>query len=1034
MKKTPLALLGAWLAPLLGIASDGNAAETSADRGWVEGRVFNVVNGDYLNNARVTIEGSELEVRTNSFGEYRLDALPPGLVTVRVLVSGYAAKSATAVVTPGAPATLNFGLNLEQQSRVGPDGTVVLDSFVVAAQREMSGSAVAINERRAADNLRNVVAADEFGDTTEGNVGEFVKFLPAVAIDYTSAEPRFISVRGLPSFGTAVMIDGNRMASAAASFSRAAELDQVSLNNMSRIEVAKSPLPDTPADTIGGSVNMVLKSAFERAKPLFNYRVNLNGNFNDKQGLNFLSLQGTPGPAYDRTVKVKPGLDFNYIKPVSKNFGYTLSVMTSNQFTPESYSTSSWKPVSTTSSLTPPDKPFLSTFRTRDGPKEIYRWSLGASFDWRLGARDVLSLAGQWNSFDTTVVNYELGFDANGTRTALPAVFGPTVMESASGAGTASHSIAYQHKTGSGYNLRFTHRHTGRTWNFESGGAYSKSISEFTGLEDGAVRALTTRLNNVTLRYDDIHDSLPGAISTRTTTNAPVDYRLLANHTFISVTTAPSLQDSLTTSLFTNATRQFGGSLPLRVKAGLDARREDRDFRNPTDTWNFVGPDRVANTADDRMGLYDLLFTDYVAVPQPFGFGPVERPSNRKAYDLLRAHPEYFSLNEATSISSAATQSRKLTETVASAFLRADLALWRNRLKLAGGVRYEETFDEGRGLLNDLSATYQKDANGRIIRDAAGRPVRVTTDTVALARLQFQDRGAYAKRHYGEFYPSLNASLRIAEQLLLRASYARTITRPQLTNIVPSTTATDPTATTGTPTITVSNTALKPWSSHSYDLALEYYFEQPGLVSVGVFQKDIRNFFGSVRIPATPQLLAEYGFDESYAGYDIVTRDNIGDARVSGVEFEYRQTLTFLPAWARGVSVFANGTALHLTGESTADFSGFIRKTTNWGVSLSRPRYTIKANWNLRGRQRLAAVTGVNVPEGSFQYRSPRLTLDLNAEWRASRYVTVFANLRNVTNVEWRDEIYGPTTPAYARHTTSVQYGAQGIFGLKGSF
>jgi len=311
--------------------------------------------------------------------------------------------------------------------------------------------------------------------------------------------------------------------------------------------------------------------------------------------------------------------------------------------------------------------------------------------------------------------------------------------------------------------------------------------------------------------------------------------------------------------------------------------------------------------------------------------------------------------------------------------------------------------------------------------------VKVPGDAVALARMQYRDRGAHAKRHYGDFYPSLNASFQISEKLLLRTSYAETITRPQISNIVPSVTATDPTAT-GTPTITVSSTALMPWSSRSYDVALEYYFDKPGIVSLGVFRKDIRDFFGSVRLEATPELLAEYGFDRSYLNYDIVTLQNIGSVRVSGVEFEYRQPLTFLPEWARGVSIFANGTSLHLEGASIANFSGFIRKTTNWGVSLSRPRYTVKLNWNQRGRQRGAPVTGVNILPGTFAYVNPRLYLDGSLEWRATRRVAVFANVRNITGVYFQSEIYGPATPSYARKTAYDQYGAQGIFGIKGSF
>lgn len=1032
-RRNPFAVVGTWLALGLGVGGGTHAAETSAVTGVIEGRVYNVDSGDYLNNARVTLPGSDAETRTNSFGEFRFSQVPVGPVVVRAVVSGFAPRSMTATVTAGTSVALNVGLSLDR-NKVATDGeAVVLDSFVVAAQREMSGSAVAINERRAAANLKNVVAADEFGDSTEGNVGEFVKFLPGVSIDYTGADARFISVRGLPNFGTAVMIDGNRMASAAAGFSRGTEFDQVSLNNMARIEVAKSPLPDTPADTIGGSVNMVLKSAFENARPVFNYRANLNANFSDAAGMNYVSLKKTPGPGREATIKVKPGFDFTYINPVSKTFGYTLSAMTSNQFTPESFSASQWRPTSATSTLTTPDKPFLGNYTVRDAPKDFYRWSVGTTFDWRLGARDVISIAGQWNNFDTTVVNGDLLFDPTGSRNAAPTAFGPTSLESAAGAARVSQTITYQHKIGTGYNLRLTHRHRGAVWNAESGAAYSRSASTFRGTDDGVLRAITARLPLLTLNYDGIVNSMPERISTRTAANVPIDYHQFANYTLESATTSPSKQLSATSSAYANASRSFGGPVAFRLKSGVDVRREDRDFRNPTDTWTFVGPDHVAATADDRIGLYDLVLTDYASVKMPYGLGRVEKPSAEKTYNLLVAHPDYFQKNEVSSLSSAATQSRKLTETVAAAFVRGDLGLFQNRLKFAGGVRFEETMDEGYGLLNDLGATYQRNASGQIVRDAAGRPVKIVGDAVTLARLQYKDRGAHASRNYGDFFPSLNAIYQIAEKLLLRSSYARTITRPQLPNIVPSSTATDPAAT-GIPTITVSNTALKPWSANSYDVALEYYFDQPGIISFGVFRKDIRDFFGSVREPATPELLAEYGFDQSYMNYDIVTLDNVGSARISGMEVEYRQALTMLPSWARGLSVFANGTALHLEGASTADFSGFIRRTCNWGVSLSRPRYTLKLNWNYRGRQRLGSITGVNVPAGSYQFKNPRLSLDVSAEVRVTKHIAVFANLRNLTDAPWVTEVYGPSTPAYARGTGWDLFGAQGIFGVKGSF
>lgn len=1032
MKPNPaLVALAAWLALAL---VPLRAAAGSPSTGVIAGRVSSAASGEYLNNARVTVDNRDLEERTNNFGEFRFDAVPAGSVVVRVLVSGFAAQSATVTVTPGTPATQNFALRLERTGAARAMDAVVLDSFVVAAQREMSGSAIAINERRAAANLKSVVAADEFGDSTEGNVAEFVKFLPGVAVDYNAADPRFISVRGLPSFGTAVLIDGSRLSNAGDGFSRATEFTQVSLNNMSRVEIAKSPLPDTPADTIGGSVNMVLKSAFERSSPQFNYRMHLNANFSDAQGENFVRLSRTAlSPGRVRTLR--PGFDFSYIKPVSKNFGFTLTALHSSQFSPAALGDSTWRPTTAGSALATVNNPFLSNFNVLIRPKELVRWSLGATLDWRLGANDVLSARVQWNSFSTRVHYGDTQFDINGTTSAPPRTLTPTTVESVPGGGRVTQSVTVYHGSGLSNNLGLTHRHSGPVWTLASGASYSDSTDSHKKVaDDHLAKTLTLRLPSVTMKFDGISQSIPASVSTATATGAPVDFRNLANYTLISATTGnPENQRSATKSAYANASRWLDLGVPVRLKAGVDVRREERDYRTSTATWTFVGRDRVANSGDELAGLYDLVAEDYSKIGTPFGFGRFQRPSMQKVYLLIQDHPEYFTRNEATEYTGRVTQSRNLSETVAAGFLRADLGLFRNRLKLAGGFRFERTYDDGYGVLDDISSTYQKDASGRIVRNAANQPVRVSTDALTVAKLRYTELGAHGSRNYGRLYPSLNLTYQVTEKLLLRSSYARTITRPQLDNIVPTATATDPT-TNARPTITVNNTALQPWSADSYDVAAEYYFDQPGIVSVGAFRKDIKNFFGSIRTAATPELLDRYGFDESYLNYEIVTKNNIGDARVSGLELEYRQSLESLHRALRGLSVFGNLTTLHVEGGSSADLSGFIRKTANWGVSLARPRYTVRLNWNYRGRQRTTLISGANVPAGTYRYADPRLSTELNAEARLTRHAALFATVRNLMNIAWRSETYGPTTPAYARGTNWSEYGPQAVLGVKGTF
>jgi iron complex outermembrane receptor protein len=1026
----PFAVLAAWVALLVGPADLAEAADAQ-HTGIIQGRVENVSSGDYLANVRVTVEGTALETLTDATGGYRLERVPPGPRVIQAAIGGYAPQRSNVTVA-AEPVVANFALVPNLPAPVSADRAVVLQAFVVESQRLMSGSSVAVNERRAAVNLKNVVAADEFGDSAEGNVAEFVKHLPGLAIDYNNADARYVSVRGLPAFGTAVTIDGNRLASAADNFSRGTEFNQVSLNNMAYIEVAKSPLPDTPADTIGGAINMVLKGAFDRSRPVFNYRLNLNTNLSRAQGDSLVTLRER---ATDRggVSPTMPGGELTYIHPVSREFGFTVSLLNSNQYSPSAVYSPAWRPVSSGTSLAPADQPFLGGLLVSDRPREGYRWSAGVTLDWKLSPRDTLSLGGQWNRFETVLDYSDLQFNAIASAV-RPLSWDATATVGAANAGRVTRALTTYHKFMHGQNVKLSYRHAGPVWTLAAGSSWSHSRTYVDSAEDGVIKTVSLQSPLVSVRYAGIRDSLPAQVATVTAAGAPFAFESLGGYTLQSVTEGtPQHYDATTVSAFGNATRWLRLRVPVRAKAGFDVRREERETSNPTVTSTFVGPDGLPNTADDLAARYDLVARGYSRYPMPYGLGVIERPSARRVFELRQAQPQYFTTDDAATHRSLATNSREFTETVAAGYLRTDVALLQGRLKFAGGARYEHTFDTGRGLLNDPGAIYQRDAAGRLVVDAAGRPVRRPGSALDLARFQYVERGARGERDYGNLFPSLNASHQLRERLLLRASYARTMTRPQITSVVPSTTVTDP-ATTAFPTITVNNPGLKPWTSDNYDVALEYYFEQPGLVSVGAFRKEISDFFGSVRVPATSALLAEYGFDDSYLGYDIATRENVGRARVSGLEFEYRQTLTGLPGWARGLAVFANATSLRVEGAARADFSGFINRTANWGVSLSRPRYTARVNWNYRGSQRQGAVTGTNVPAGTYQFNLPRLSTEVNLEVRLTPRVIFFANVRNALDLAWRSGIYSPETPEYARLSNWVEYGPQVLVGVKGSF
>jgi hypothetical protein len=113
--------------------------------------------------------GTDLLATTESNGFFRLTGVPAGSQRLTVTYTGARKADLPVEVRPGE--TVARDVELVSATMVGE--TLKLDAFVVSSARE--GNAKAIMEQRAALNMMNSVATDNFGDVTSGSLGEFVK-------------------------------------------------------------------------------------------------------------------------------------------------------------------------------------------------------------------------------------------------------------------------------------------------------------------------------------------------------------------------------------------------------------------------------------------------------------------------------------------------------------------------------------------------------------------------------------------------------------------------------------------------------------------------------------------------------------------------------------------------------------------------------------------------------------------------------------------------------------------------------------------
>ena len=1004
----------------------GLHAQTAA--GTITGRVLNTANGRYLDTVRVTVGGTQLQTFTDSSGIYRLSNVPAGTAQVTYLYTGLTSQTVPVTVAAGQTVNQDVSLTPVGKSAVSSD-LMKLDPFTVNEQKETNAQVIATNERqRFAPNLEKVVSSDAFGQIFQGNVAEFVKFMPGVSIDYNSMDARWIMIRGLSPQYTPVMVDGMRMSSAAStSLNRFFETEEVSINNIARIELAESRTPDLGADAMGGSVNMISKSAFEYSKPTLSYQAYMDWNGGYRE------LGATPGPADNQySHKIQPGFDFTFVDPVSKTFGFTISAFDYNNYNEQYRSNPNWFPQGRNAApgLIPQSNPFLETYIMQDAPKDNHRQSLSGTADWKISPNDTLSMATQENYYDAYFHGRNISFDTSSTT---PTSYGPAFTNGALGKGTVTMGSSDRWKWGTTFNFDLRYIHHGPVWTAKAAFDYSHASGHYSDAAGGYFDTTSLSIKNASVNYagiDTYGGVRPGTITVNNTAGtAPINFYDFGNYTINSAVSDPQNALDQFRTWKGSLKRDIGLPFPTTVKIGAQVSYQTRDIRNHSNTYNFVGPDHVAGTADDVAGLYRGQLTDFSnsRLGQPYGFAPITWLSNTNLYQMEQANMSWFSLVQTGSGGSIANDAKNsvfVQERIPAVYATVDNRLLDNRLRLVWGARAEQTNDVAFGAKNNPNAIFANGRSGALI----------TTDPVQQTILQWQDRGTRSTDKYAGLYPSANATYNITNNFLWRVTYYRGLGRPNFGNIAGLIALPD--VTIAGSTITAPNPQLKPEQSDNYETGLEYYAPGGGSASAQVFRKDFVNFFGSSRTALTADLANSLGISQDYvaAGDILATSLNAGTARVTGYELAVNQPINFVPNWANGFSVFANMTQLHLQGTPLADFTSFIPRSVNWGVKYSARRILANVNWNWRGTERLAVLNTGDPSGATYDYFKDRLYLDVDFSYQLFKHLSLFMSGKNITNVPQDDQRYGPQTPGYAKLFRREIFGSTYTVGIRGTF
>lgn len=162
---------------------------------------------------------------------------------------------------------------------VAQDASETLEEILVVGQK--ASQAASIDQERASDALKSIVASDQIGNFPDQNVAESLQRLPGLSVTRDQGEGRFPVVRGADPNFNAITVNGVRVPSPVGS-ERSVPLDVIPADLLESLEVTKSLTPDIDGDSIGGSINIRSLTAFDRDG--FSLQFRGEGRYNEQSG------------------------------------------------------------------------------------------------------------------------------------------------------------------------------------------------------------------------------------------------------------------------------------------------------------------------------------------------------------------------------------------------------------------------------------------------------------------------------------------------------------------------------------------------------------------------------------------------------------------------------------------------------------------------------------------------------------------------------------------------------------------------------
>ncbi|MFZ5685377.1 MAG: TonB-dependent receptor [Pseudomonadota bacterium] len=725
----------------------------------------------------------------------------------------------------------------------------------------------AIDIKRSSSGVVDAIAAEDIGKFPDTNLAESLQRIPGVAIDRTNGEGSQVTVRGFGGGFNLVTFNGRSMPTAdvqtvggdqnvdfAAGTSRSFDFSNLASEGVSTLEVYKTGRAAIPSGGIGATINV-------RTRRPLDSQAGLSGS---------VSLKGL----YDRGVeeslkdadKITPELSglVNYADP-SEMFGVTVfGSYQKRNFTSRSATSNEWN-IRRYGDFLNPSNGFVrnnGTTQITNAPASLDTLVAipnDSRYHFSEGSRERVNVQGTVQFRPTETLTFtadalyarnkaheertdqtnwfnrpfdRVTFDDN--PTVATAIF---LQETLSGTKDEGFEQQYRANTDTlkSFGLNGAWQATDRI-SVTLDGHISKADSKPGGRNGASSTMVAIGAPIIASHSVDYSGAIPIQSSTindaapRGNGNGVLDAGDLGSQV---ARTSSQRQQQTVKEIRADVAWELDDS-GSRVDFGANyrtskMRQSNINTQQDLGSWGISNPRDVSQYAGDLVKEFCLTcaFNDFD--PNQSGAGLVAFRAN--AIDLYDAlSPVYAALGNAVGVTG--QNNNRVDEDIWAVYGQ---VTWKgdfggHEASMVAGVRYERTeVDSTSQIRTPRAVVWTADNDFRIDTTSDYQPVE-------------------GKGSYNNLLPALDFQVEVVDDVIARASFSRTIARPDYGNLFAAITAQAPNrpiANGAVPLGTSGNPDLQPLISDNFDVSLEWYYKPGSFLSAGFFEKRVNNFVGT---------------------------------------------------------------------------------------------------------------------------------------------------------------------------------------------